>query len=391
MKALYMAGLVFKLLLRDRIAVFFVMVFPVVIILLIGLSVFSAAGVAGDRGQVGLLSQDDGPIAAGLFSAIEETDLMDIHRYEIISAVQKDIRRETIDAAVVIPRGYDAALLAGRRAEVEFLSPTVDPNPALRTLINAVVAEHGAQVKAALFAASLTGGRPEEHLPKAEEVSKEEPVATVSAETLGRETTETVPQGFSYPAASNLVLFVFISSIAGAAGLIEARRLGISKRIFSTPTSSRAILLGHSLARFTNAAFQGMFIFVVGALVFRVSWGDSVGTAMVIASFTLVGTGIGMLAGTTFRTPEQASSIGPPMGIAMGMLGGCMWPLEIVPPAMRAFGHITPHAWAMDAFVDLIGRRASYQAVLPEVGILLAFALILIPLATIRLRRSLTA
>lgn len=390
MKPLYMAGLVFRLLFRDRTAIFFMMVFPTVIILLIGISIFGGTGAAGDRGKVGILSSE-GPLAANLVSELGSVKRFDLLDYTELETMQRDIRRETIDAAVVIPNGYDASLIAGKPVEVQFLSPTVDPNPALRTLINGVVADHGAKVKAAVFTASLTGQSPETYLQAATELAKQDPVAKVNSQTLGREVVQTIPQGFSYPAASNLVLFVFITSIAGASGLIESRRLGIVKRIISTPTTSSTVLWGFTLARFATAAFQALFIFVVGALLFRVNWGDPVGAVMVIGAFTLVGTGVGMLVGATFRTPEQASSLGPPLGIAFGMLGGTMWPLEIVPPVMRTFGHITPHAWAMDAFIDLIGRRASYAAVLPEVGVLLAVALLILTLATVRLRRTITA
>ena len=88
---------------------------------------------------------------------------------------------------------------------------------------------------------------------------------------------------------------------------------------------------------------------------------------------------------------EQATSLGPPVGIALAMLGGAMWPLEIVGPLMRTVGHMTPHAWALDAFVDLVGNGASAVDVLPQVGILLGFSVVLLPLASWRLRRSLGA
>ena len=33
-----------------------------------------------------------------------------------------------------------------------------------------------------------------------------------------------------------------------------------------------------------------------------------------------------------------------------------MWPLEIVGPTMRTVGHVTPQAWAVDAWTDVISR-----------------------------------
>jgi ABC-2 type transport system permease protein len=66
-----------------------------------------------------------------------------------------------------------------------------------------------------------------------------------------------------------------------------------------------------------------------------------------------------------------------------------MWPLEIVGPTMKAIGHITPHAWAMDAFVALIARGADLGGIVPQLLVLLAYAAVLLPVATWRLRAAL--
>lgn len=58
---------------------------------------------------------------------------------------------------------------------------------------------------------------------------------------------------------------------------------------------------------------------------------------------------------------------------------------------MRAIGHLTPHAWALDAFVDLMGNRTSASAVLPQVAVLALFSAVLLPLAGFRLRRAIGA
>jgi ABC-2 type transport system permease protein len=75
----------------------------------------------------------------------------------------------------------------------------------------------------------------------------------------------------------------------------------------------------------------------------------------------------------------------------MGMLGGAMWPLEIVGTTMRTIGHAVPHAWAMDAWVELVSENGSARDVLGEVGVLLAFAAVFLALGTRRLHHQLTA
>jgi len=108
-----------------------------------------------------------------------------------------------------------------------------------------------------------------------------------------------------------------------------------------------------------------------------------------LVAFALVSTGAALLVATLARTPEQALSVTPPLGIALGMLGGCMWPLSIVGTPMRLVGHVFPHAWAMDAFVAVIGHHAGAGAIWRQLLVLAGFAAALLVLATARLRRVL--
>jgi len=128
----------------------------------------------------------------------------------------------------------------------------------------------------------------------------------------------------------------------------------------------------------------------VGAALFGVHWGPVIPSMTLVVVWALVGCGIGMLFGTLFRTPEQATAIGPMLGIALGMLGGCMWPLEIVPPFMRTLGHLTPQAWAVDGWVVLLSQGGGLRDIATNLLVLLAFATVFLGLATFRLRRRLS-
>ena len=387
MKVLTVAGVSLKRLFRDRTALFFTMLFPALIILLVGVSIFKQAegGI-----KVGVAQLSDGPLARELVTEIDATKALQVERFETQEALQKAVRREAVIAGVVVPSRYDAELKGDGVGRLVFLGAVGTNTPAaVRSTISSIAARQGGLVKAARFAAKESGGTFDENLRRAKALEAETERLTIDPSTVG--VADNFPTGFSYPAASQLVLFVFINSLVGAGALILMRQQGISRRMLSTPTSARAILLGQTLGRFSIALFQGVLIFVLGIVVFDVKWGDALGTSALIFCFALVGTGVGMLMGTVFRTPEQASSVGPPLGIALGMLGGCMWPLEIVSETMKTVGHLTPHAWAMDGFIALMSRGATVVDIAPKLGILLAFAVVLLTISTIRLRRSITA
>ncbi len=74
------------------------------------------------------------------------------------------------------------------------------------------------------------------------------------------------------------------------------------------------------------------------------------------------------------------------LGMVMGLLGGCMWPLELFPPAMQKIVHVLPTTWAMQALTDLTMRGEGLLAVLPDIGVLLGFAVVFFVVGVKRFR-----
>jgi ABC-2 type transport system permease protein len=385
-KALVMAGSALRRLARDRLALFFIVLLPVVIILIIGVTFGDAAS---QRLPVGVVDQGAGRLGNELRAGLEASPALDARAYADVDGLRKAVRRGVVSAGVVLPAGYDRALRAGDQAQVTFVVDQTRPAPfPVRSAVAAVVARQAAQVKAARFAAEQEAVPFDAALDRARAVAAGQAAVRVEATTIGGRA-DALPTGFNYTAPANLVLFVFITSLAGAAGLIEARRLGVTRRLLATPTTASTILAGEALGRFAIALLQSLIIFGVGWLVFGVDWGDPVAALLLVVVFALVATGVGMLIGSVLRNAEQATSIGPLVGIGLGMLGGCMWPLAIVPAPMRAVGHLFPHAWAMDAFIALIAKGEDVAGIAPQLAVLAGFAAALLALATWRLRKAL--
>ena len=196
---------------------------------------------------------------------------------------------------------------------------------------------------------------------------------------------------FQQGASTQLLLFVFLSALNGSIWLIDMRRLGVARRMISTPTSSRTILAGIVLGRWVIALIQATLIVAFSSLIFSVHWGNPLGTASIIVAFSLVAVGAGVLIGTIFSTPQQAGPIAMITGLTFAALGGSMEPLQYFPSTVRTFAHAIPHAWGNDAFNKLLVHGAGFVDVLPNVGILLGYAAVLLTLATWRLRRVLTS
>jgi len=66
-----------------------------------------------------------------------------------------------------------------------------------------------------------------------------------------------------------------------------------------------------------------------------------------------------------------------------------MIPIEVFGEPLRSIAHFTPHAWAIDGFRSLVFDGAGPVELAPILAVLLAFALVPLAIAVLRLRRTL--
>jgi len=372
--------------LRDRTALFFMVLLPVAIIVVIGVTVSGF-----DRFRVGLVADAQaGPVARELAADLKGASALRARPYDTAADARTALRRAELDAVVVMPSGLDKDIRAGRSVTVRVLvEPSGSAGHAAVSSVSAVVADHAARLQAARFAADETGGSFDDGLAAVRGAERAASPIAVRTETVDGQS-DYLPLGYSYSTPTMLVLFVFINALAGGAAIVQTRRTGVYARALAAPVSARTLVWGETLAHLVLALLQSVLIVGVGALAFDVAWGDPLAAAVLVTLWALVGTGAGVLAGGLFRTPEQVHAVGPALGIGLGMLGGCMWPLALVPDWLRGVGHAVPQAWAVDAWTTLLSRDGDLTAILPDLTVLGVFAAALIGGAALALGRRLT-
>ena len=384
-KAVAIARVNLVRLLRDRSGLFFIFVFPLLLVLVLGLS-FGG----GFAPRVGIVAIDTGPFGEELVERLGSDEIgWAVERHDDAVELREDVRGGLLDAGIVLPAGADERLRSSETVSVEYVAPAQDVAIGLRTVVDAAVADQASIARAARFVAAQTGLS----MPDAFDVASEarEAVAPIEVEvsSVGESFLPESLAGFGLGAQSQLVLFMFVTSMSAAGQLIASRQLGVSRRMVSTPTSLGTILVGEALGRFGIAMLQGIFIVAATALGFGVAWGDPLAAGAIVALFAAVGAGAAMLVGAVATNAEQASGIGVFAGLGIAAIGGAMAPPEIFPPIMDTISHLTPHRWAIDGLRELAAGGGVVDA-LPQLGVLAVFAVVLLGLATWRLRAALT-
>jgi len=382
MKTLTIAANSIRRLFRDRSNIFFVFILPIVLILVLGLVFGSgfqsrvAVVVPVDDDRAGELLDEIASSTA--FETVESTDEED---------ARQRLRRNEVDAVIVVPVGYGEQLDAGRDVEIGYFATASAGGMDVQAVVEAVVVDQGSKIRAARFAADETGADPAIALATAESVQSGLPTVEVAVE--GEAATD-APGGADTSAAQQLLLFMFLTALTSSTALIQSRRLGVSERMFSTPTTAGTIIRGETLGRYLVVMLQGVFIVFAARLLFDIDWGDPIAAVLVVSAFALTGTGAGMILGSTFSTEQQASGFAIFGALMLAAIGGSMVPLEIFPDTMVAVAHLTPHAWGNDAFSELILHGGGVSDIAVELAVLTAYGIALVVIAAVIFKRRLT-
>ena len=385
MKALWIGLANLRRMFRVRTNIFFVFVFPMVLILVLGATFGGSSSP-----RLGVVSTGSGPLGTALLHQFEQTPHLRVVTVPDPASLLTQVERGSLAAGVIIPPGYDAAIRAGRVVALRYLARPDQSSQQLGETVRGAVAKQATLLGAARFAVaqhaapSFDAGLASATRTPVRAVSVTQTTAgtTLFSRTLGQ---------FDEGAWTELLLFLFLTAMTGSVALIETRRLGLSRRMLATPTQPATLIIGETLGRVLISCVQALVIIVGSALLFAVNWGQPAAVAAVVIVFALVAAGAGVFVGTLFRSEQQATGVSLLLGLGLGALGGCMVPLEVFSPTMRQVAHITPQAWGNDAFAKLVGHHASVAGILPQLGALAAYAVVLLALAAWRFRRVLSA
>ena len=106
---------------------------------------------------------------------------------------------------------------------------------------------------------------------------------------------------------------------------------------------------------------------------------------MMVAS-AIAAAALGTMLGAFVKNENQANGLSIMFGILMALLGGCWYPLDLFPAAVQTIVKVLPTTWTMQGLLDVGLRGANIAGVLPEAGVLLAFAAVFFTVGLLRFR-----
>jgi ABC-type multidrug transport system permease subunit len=280
--------------------------------------------------------------------------------------------RETAARVIRIPADFTSRILRQEQSKVQFLrqdaSDEADAALIEVRLVRALIAMNGHLLEAAT-ATNLPGALTEAKL---RTVMAEPNPVSLNAKFAGR---KPVPSGFNFSLPGNLVMYLMMNLlIFGGATVAAERRNGVIKRLMVHPVTRLELVMGKIYGLMLLGVVQIGFFLAVGKFLFHVNLGANLpGVTLTLLVFAWVAGSLGVLVGSLTAAEDRVAGICVLSSLLMAALGGCWWPLEIGPPALKTIALCLPTGWAMQALHQLISFGSGFSAVLLPLAVLVGF------------------
>jgi ABC-2 type transport system permease protein len=404
-----------KIFLKDRGGIVLIFVQPFMFILVISYALSGAFSVAEHPIQILAVNQDAGTQAATLLDRLKEMKAFSVETsWEGHVLTLQEAERLIIDRkrafALIFPPNFSAVLEEdsgtpqGLTTKVLLI---VDPN-ATKQIAELVLGSIQGLLERASYTAKIPKGVEDFFTPLGDQTS------TKNSESLGAGLDEPGSRGLREQRTPAVTLEriaptgmhvkklpdVYQQNVPGytvygifwivnllAVSVLREKREGTFRRLLVAPVSRMVMLIGKWIPYYLINIVQIVIMLGVSSVLFNMSLGHSAaGLVIVSLAASATATGLGVLVATLARTEAQISGLTVLLLLTLSVLGGCFIPRFIMPEWLQTLGQITPHAWALDAYQDLLVRGYDFWDVLPKVGVLGVFAVIFFGIGVWRFR-----
>ncbi len=180
-------------------------------------------------------------------------------------------------------------------------------------------------------------------------------------------------------AVSNFVT-VGLETLSGQ--IRSAQLEGTLEALLGTPTSIYTILIGNSMSTFM-VAFASAFVFLAGSILFigfEIPFVNAAASLLILFLTFMAFLSIGMLSAGFIMVFKRGNPIDFIFGWSSFFLGGIFFPVEILPLPLQSLSQFLPITHAVLAIRELLLARVNVLAVVPVMGKLLMFIVVLGPL-----------
>lgn len=291
----------------------------------------------------------------------------------------RELVRGHATVAVIIPQGFDRALVRGRLdapAEVQAIVDGSDPNRS--AVATAALVRHAAFTSTNVLIERRTrAGIAAPRMPGS---------VSLSSRVLYNPHLDTAVN--VVPGLATMLLLI-VTTIVTAMGLTRERESGTLEQVLVTPVRPVVLILGKMLPFAVIGLFDFLLAITVGAWAFDVPIRGNL--LLLFAStvlYLLTTLSAGLLISTISQTQQQAFLGGFLFMIPASLLSGILTPVRSMPTWLQPFTFINPLRHFADLLRAILLRGAGPLDVVPQLIFLAVCGISLATIASLRFRKT---
>jgi len=379
MNVLRIIGCDLKRVAKDRMALLWLLAMPLVMAYVFGSTL---GGYDTQTTWIPVIDLDHHELSALFIDQLREEG----YNIEVKDAgFQAELKRRW-PYGIVLPAGFSEAILHGQQIKLPLVRGTTPSDRFLEVqsrLLQAII-----RFTKGIAVADISH-RPWDGTARA---ALKEALARPQLLTVTRKSYRTLrppPTGFSQSMPGMLVMFVFQMVLTyGGVSLVNDRLGGQLRRLLVTPVHPLEAYAGKVLARVLTACIQAFLLLLFGAIFFHLPMGDHpIYLLPVVLCLAAVAGCMSLLAGVLCTAEKQVILVGIFGSMALAALGGCWWPIEIVPESFKTIAKLTPSYWSMHGLQSVLYFGRAGEVLTFECPVLLGFAILFAFVALIATRR----
>ncbi len=199
---------------------------------------------------------------------------------------------------------------------------------------------------------------------------------------------EILPNSVQHNVPAWTLFAIFFIIVPLSINIVKEKGQGTQIRLLTNPVPYYVVIAGKTITYLVICMIQFYLMVLVGMYLFpylslpTLDLDGKFFLMSVVALFSgLAAIGFGILLGTIAKTQEQSAPFGATSVVILAAIGGVWVPVFAMPKVMQVISHISPMNWGLNAFYDVLLRKADAVEILPEIFLLLLFFIITIFIA----------
>lgn len=331
---------------------------------------------------VSYVNEDEGPAGQYLMNELERSGQFVLKESESEITLREDLVENKSTVGVYIPEGFSDGLIEGQRPTVQIYEvSTSEASVMIRMTADSAVTRLSGT--AALI--RETSEPDIDRMLMLQEVLKQSAMNRVDTEVTDLNL-------YAKPGLSNVTGFTLmfmmtlISSVVSM--MIDDRRQRTLSRMYTAPVRAYQIALGNFLGSLVVGSLQVIIVLVLSRYVLRYDYGVPLLLHfLILMAFMLVSLGVASTVAGLIRNGQNAAMINSMIVTPTCMLGGCFWPLAIMPEFMQKIANFIPQKWAIEA-VEIAATGGTLSDIALPLAVLGLMAVILLAVGSAILRPS---